>query len=180
MSGAKRNADTLNTVGIVVVGICGAVLVYVTITALQAFYVNDTSDVQTMADYGGNDTSAKNLKASQMGSINEYGTNALGKGSQTYRMPITEAKKMVIDPKADMGNLVPMVGSAMHPSVMPIFGRPVKIPDAAGSAAGSGSDAGSAAGSGSGSGVDTVAPVAPTGTTGGSGGSASTAKGNGQ
>ena len=45
MSGPKRNPDKLNTIGIVVVGICGAVLVYVTIVALQAFYVNDTWQV---------------------------------------------------------------------------------------------------------------------------------------
>ena len=43
MSGPKRNADKLNTIGVVVVGICGAVLVYVSIVALQAFYMNDTS-----------------------------------------------------------------------------------------------------------------------------------------
>ena len=33
--GPHRNPDKLNTIGIVVVGICGAVLVYVTIVALQ-------------------------------------------------------------------------------------------------------------------------------------------------
>ena len=46
MSGPKRNPDKLNTIGVVVVGICGAVLVYVTIVALQAFYMNDTSETQ--------------------------------------------------------------------------------------------------------------------------------------
>ena len=56
MSGPKRNPDKLNTIGVVVVGICGAVMVYVTIVALQAFYINDTSEIQTMADYGGQDT----------------------------------------------------------------------------------------------------------------------------
>ena len=59
MSGPKRNPDSLNTIGVVVVGICGAVMVYVSITALQAFYMNDTSELQTMADYGGQDTIAK-------------------------------------------------------------------------------------------------------------------------
>ena len=63
MSGPKRNPDKLNTIGIVVVGICGAVLVYVTIVASQAFYMNDTSEMQTMADYGGQDTPLKSLKA---------------------------------------------------------------------------------------------------------------------
>lgn len=37
MSGPHRNPDKINTIGIVVVGICGAVLVYVSIVALQAF-----------------------------------------------------------------------------------------------------------------------------------------------
>ncbi len=58
MSGPKRNPDKLNTIGVVVVGICGAVLVYVTIVALQAFYMNNTSELQTMADYGGQDLTA--------------------------------------------------------------------------------------------------------------------------
>ena len=67
MSGPKRNPDKLNTIGVVVVGICGAVLVYVTIVALQAFYMNDTAEMQTMADYGGNDTTArKAIKADEM------------------------------------------------------------------------------------------------------------------
>jgi hypothetical protein len=44
MSGPHRNPDKINTIGIVVVGICGAVLVYVSIVALQAFYMDDSSD----------------------------------------------------------------------------------------------------------------------------------------
>ena len=56
MSSAPRNPDKLNTIGIVVVGVCGAVLVYVSIVALQAFYMTDTAGVQTMADYGGQDS----------------------------------------------------------------------------------------------------------------------------
>ncbi len=172
MSGAKRSADTLNTIGIVVVGVCGAVLVYVTITALQAFYVNDTSDIQTMADYGGQDMPVKNLRAQQMGSINEYGTNpapAPAKAGetqklQTYRMPITDAKKKVAEEaKHDASNLVPAVGPSDHPSVLPIFGRPKPIPGAA-----------PAAGSGSGS---DAAPLAPTGN-GSADAGAGSAKGN--
>ena len=63
MSGPKRNPDKLNTIGVVVVGLCGAVLVYVTIVALQAFYMNNTSEIQTMADYGGQDMTAKGRRA---------------------------------------------------------------------------------------------------------------------
>jgi hypothetical protein len=71
MSGPKRNPDSLNTIGVVVVGICGAVMVYVSITALQAFYMNDTSELQTMQDYGGQDTVAKSHKAGELRNITE-------------------------------------------------------------------------------------------------------------
>src|SRR5689334_20043016 len=119
MSGPKRNPDRLNTVGVVVVGICGAVLVYVTIVALQAFYVNDTSEIQTMADYGGQDTAAKSLRTEQLSRITEYGTNprpAAAKAgetprSQTYRVPIDVAMKRVVeDARVDPGALVPALG----------------------------------------------------------------------
>ena len=165
MSGAKRNSDTLNTIGIVVVGVCGAVLVYVTITALQAFYVNDTSDIQTMADYGGQDMPVKNLRAQQMGAINEYGPNAAPTAPkpgetakpQTFHMAIADAKKLVVDPKADPSNLIPALGPSTKPSVLPVYGRPKPIPGAT-PAPGTGS------GSGSGSATDVpAAPMAPTG-----------------
>ena len=71
MSGPKRNPDRLNTIGVVVVGICGAVLVYVTITALQAFYMDDTSEIQTMADYGGQDTTHKSIRSQQLDNLKQ-------------------------------------------------------------------------------------------------------------
>src|SRR6266496_4043956 len=99
MSGPKRNPDKLNTIGVVVVGVCGAVLVYVTITALQAFYMDDTSEVQTMADYGGNDEVAKSLRIGQIDYINQFVKNSLAPGqdptTQTYRISIEQAMKKV-------------------------------------------------------------------------------------
>ena len=189
MSGAKRNSDTLNTVGIVVVGICGAVLVYVSITALQAFYANDSSDIQTMADYGGQDTPVKNLKAAQMGAIKEYGPNAAPTAAkpgeapkpQTYHMAIADAKKLVVDPKADPANLIPALGRSDKPTVLPAYGRPKAIPGATPApASGSGSATGSAAGSAAGSAMPEV-PMTPTGAGSGSATSAGSAasKGNG-
>lgn len=139
MSGPKRNPDRLNTIGIVVVGMCGAVLVYVTIVALEAFYVNDTSEIQTMADYGGQDTSARSLRAEQMNRIGEYGPNprpAAPKANeepkpQTYHIPIEVAMKRVIqDAKADPAALIPQVGRSDRSTVLPIFGRPKLIPPA--------------------------------------------------
>jgi hypothetical protein len=171
MSGGKRAEDKLNTIGIVVVGVCGAVLVYVTIVALEAFYVNDTSELQTMADYGGTDTTAKSLKAAQLGNLAEYGTNAAVPGKdQTYHLKIDRAMALVADAAKNHQLLVPALGPLTRPedcktgmmgcpTALPIFGRPRPLvapapatpPAGAGSAApaGAGSDAGSAAGSGS-------------------------------
>jgi hypothetical protein len=137
MSGPKRNPDALNTIGIVVVGICGAVLVYVTIVALEAFYVNDSSEIQTMADYGGQDTSARSLRTEQANRIGEYGTNpkpAAPKANevartQSYRIPIDVAMKEVVEgAKADPSALVPAIGKSDKSTVLPIFGRPKLIP----------------------------------------------------
>src|SRR5258705_13025161 len=105
MSGPKRNPDRLNTIGIVVVGICGAVLVYVTIVALEAFYVNDTSEIQTMADYGGQDTGAKSLRTEQGNRIAEDGTNPRPAAPQvneapppqSYRHPIHAPMKLALE-----------------------------------------------------------------------------------
>jgi hypothetical protein len=98
MSGPKRNPDKLNTIGVVVVGICGAVLVYVTIVALQAFYVDDTSEIQTMADYGGQDKPAREARASQTLSLSAPPSqNPRQAGlQQTYRVPLQSAIDHVI------------------------------------------------------------------------------------
>jgi hypothetical protein len=176
MSGPHRNPDKLNTIGIVVVGICGSVLVYVTIVALQAFYQNDTSTVQTMADYGGNDTTARSIKSTQTNEINQYGKNAgsgAGAPPASYRVPIDVAMKLVVDnAKVDPSNLVPSQGRSDKPSIKPIFGRPQKLetPADAGSAApAEGSAAAPAAGSAAAAPAapaaasEPTAPMAPTG-----------------
>lgn len=149
MSGPKRNPDKLNTLGVIVIGICASVLVYVTIVALQAFYMKDTSEIQTMADYGGNDTNFRTVKTAAMNNINEYGKNPDG----SFRVAIDVAmKKVAAEAKSSPDNLVPGTPSTT-PSAEPIFGRSKALatPPAAGSGsdAGAGSAAGSNAGSGS-------------------------------
>jgi hypothetical protein len=116
MSGPKRNPDRLNTIGVVVVGVCGAVLVYVTIVALEAFYVNDTSEIQTMRDYGGQDTAAQTLRADQLKNLADHNEpNGIAPGApQTYRIPIDVAMKLVTrDAKTDPSHLT---GSATPPA----------------------------------------------------------------
>jgi len=171
MSGPKRNPDKLNTIGVVVVGICGAVLVYVTIVALEAFYVNDTSEIQTMQDYGGQDTGVKSLRTEQLNRIGEYGTNPRPAApkpneaprAQSFRVPIDVAMKLVVaGAKADPSTLIPAVGRSDKATVLPIFGRPKLLPTPAAPAAAA--PAGGA-GSGAGSAADLpAAPMVPTGT----------------
>lgn len=175
MSGPKRNPDRLNTIGVVVVGICGAVLVYVTIVALQAFYVNDTSEIQTMADYGGQDTGARSLRTEQVARVSEYGTNprpAAPKANeaprpQTYRVPVDVAMKLVVEgARTQPGSLIPALGPSDRATVLPIFGRPKLIPAASPPAAAPATaPAGGAAGTGTAAGPGDLpaAPRVPTG-----------------
>ena len=175
MSGPARNQDKINTIGVVVVGICGAVLVYVSITALEAFYVNDTSEIQTMADYGGQDVTAKSVKADQLSHIGDYGANAGGGAAQTYRIKIDHAMQLVVDnAKVDPGALVPAFGRSDKGTIDPVFGRPKIVtpapappgatPPAPPAPTNDGSGAGSAApaaGSAAGSAAVVIPPAAP-------------------
>jgi hypothetical protein len=157
MSGPKRNPDKLNTIGIVVVGICGAVLVYVSIIALQAFYMEDSAGVQTMADYGGMEKPAAGHKADELRNITEVGKNANG----TYHMKIEDAMQLIVrDAAKDPSHLVPALPPSTKPTIEPTYGRPTPLGGGAAPAApAEGSGAGSAAAAGSGS----PAPLVPTG-----------------
>jgi hypothetical protein len=181
MSGPKRNPDSLNTIGVVVVGICGAVMVYVSITALQAFYMNDTSELQTMADYGGQDTTAKSLKAEEISNITEpkMGTPSItiDKAMELIVRDADAAQKA----KQPANHLVPGACESNHPTEKAQPGRPVLDPTlmggckgdgkapptpptptpASGSGSGSGSGSAVTPGSGSGSAADKKNPKNP-------------------
>ncbi|MFT3693526.1 MAG: hypothetical protein QM831_10335 [Kofleriaceae bacterium] len=204
--GPKRNPDSLNTIGVVVVGICGAVMVYVTITALQAFYMNDTSEVQTMADYGGQDTTAKSHKAAEMDHLavndpthttidkameaiiaNPDKTALLGPDcTQTHTTAIAAPGVLITDDKlvgGCKGGKAPEKPAAPAPATEPAPGT------GSGSGAGSGSAATPAAGNGSGAGSNaggspdvhqSPTGVAPANAGGGGGAGAGPASGAGQ
>jgi len=178
MSGPHRNPDKLNSIGIVVVGICGAVLVYVSIVTLQAFYMNDTSDVQTMADYGGQDTTFKTLRAQQLDNLQKYEPKAPPQAPkegptppQTYSISIDDAIPLVVrSAKRDPSNLVPALGPANAPTVKPIYGRPHLLNEPAPGAAPAGA-APAPAGAGTETpGAGSSAPMTPTGGQGPGGG----------
>src|SRR5690606_4509672 len=116
MSGPHRSPDKLNTIGIVVVGICGAVLVYVSIVALQAFYMDDSSEIQMMADYGGQDTAFKTIRTQQLDHLKAYTPHPAPPppepgqpaAPQRYTIAIEDAISLVVQSaKQDPSNLVP-------------------------------------------------------------------------
>jgi hypothetical protein len=164
MSGPKRNPDKINTIGVVVVGICGAVLVYVSIVALQAFYMNDTSEIQQMADYGGQETSAKTLKADQIRNITQSGKNQTAPGAaETFRIPIDgehgavgAIQLIARDVKTDPTHLIPALPPSTKSTIEPIFGRPKLAPPPAPAPAG-----GATEGSGAGSSAAATGSAAP-------------------
>src|SRR5204862_2459475 len=103
----KRNPDRMNMIGVVVVGICGAVLVYVSIALLQAFYMNDTSDVETNAAYGGQDVGAKSIRDEQMLNITSHPQGGVQHGD-TVSIPIERAMELVVaEAQKDPSSLVP-------------------------------------------------------------------------
>lgn len=129
MSGPKRNPDKLNTIGVVVVGICGAVMVYVSIIALQAFYMNDTSELQHTKDYGGMERTAASHKADEMRNISEAATNT---GAPTFRIPVEHAMDLVVeDAKKDPSHLIPSLPASTKATIEPVFGRPKPLGGAA-------------------------------------------------
>src|SRR5690349_4003685 len=156
----KRNPDRLNMIGVVVVGICGAVMVYVSIALLQAFYMNDTSQVETQAEYGGQDSTVKLIRDTQKLNIDPP-QGVKNPSGDTFTIKIDKAMDLVVaDAQKDPAELVPSQGKSDRPTIQPIFGRPKALdapatpPAGAGSgsaapAAGSGSGAAPAAGSGS-------------------------------
>lgn len=163
MSGPKRNADSINTIGIVLVGICGVVMVYVSIAALQAFYMNDTSELQTMQDYGGQDTVAKSHKAEEMRNINEpaIGTNSITIDRAMALVVKSADEARVAGKPATM--LVPGGCEANMPTEVAQPGRPVVDVTRIGGCKGGKAPPPKAEGSGAGAGSDAASPAAGNG-----------------
>src|SRR5262249_40601247 len=114
---------------------------------------------QTMADYGGNDTSFRTIKTAAIANITDYGKNPDG----SFRVAIDVAmKKAVETAKTDPAGIVPGTRSET-PTGEPVssHSKPIQAPAAAGSGSDAGSGAGSAAGSGSAASAGSGSAVAP-------------------
>lgn len=115
----KRNSDRMNIIGVVTVGICGAVLTYVSIILLEAFYMNETSQIERQRAFESPQSLRSTVKSATL-------TNLDGVKEGTIK--IDEAMKIVVAEAAkDPSNLVPAVGPSRKPTVKAQYGRPGPI-----------------------------------------------------
>src|SRR5690349_22025957 len=100
MSGSsKRGQDKLNIIGVVVVGICGAILTYVSIVALEAYYMNETSAVERTTAHMAPNSLRNRIRDQQMTNLD---------GTKEGTIKIEEAKKLVVaDAQRDPSALIP-------------------------------------------------------------------------
>src|SRR5687768_10181522 len=93
----KKN-NTLNTIGIISVGVVGSVFVYVSIIALQALYVAETEPVATVKSFGAQGEIKESLRAEQIGNITEPRMKSVfgPANTQLYSVGIDTAKQLVV------------------------------------------------------------------------------------
>ena len=118
-----RGVDKLNILGIVTVGVCGAVLTYVSIVLLEAFYMTETSEIERQRAFEAPASLRNTVKAAHLTNLN---------GDKEGTIAIDRAMELIVAEAAnDPSNLVPAVGASKTPSVLPEYGRPGPVPTAA-------------------------------------------------
>jgi hypothetical protein len=138
MSDLPRKAqDRVNTFGVVLIGMVAAVLLWVSVVALQAYYYSTNGKLETQRSATGKGREVRDLKAEQRAYLQEGKYVDPKKGIVT--IPIDDAMKLVLrDGKAGAPSLVPAIGAHDQPTVPAVSGRPpdnVQPPAAPGGAA---------------------------------------------
>jgi hypothetical protein len=127
---APKKNNTLNTIGIITVGVVGSVFVYVAIIGLQALYVSETSAIATVKSFGAQGEVKASLRAEQIGNITEPRTRAPFGPDNTplYAIGIDAAKALIIRDAGDPSRFVPAVAPSVKATIAPAFGRPQPLP----------------------------------------------------
>ena len=124
MSTGKRGADKLNIIGVVAVGICGSVLTYVSIVALEAYYMNETAAIERSHAHEAPNSMRTTIRANQETNLD---------GVKEGTISIDKAKALVLkEYRADNSELIPGKPS-VKPTVEAWYGRPptLKAPEPA-------------------------------------------------
>jgi hypothetical protein len=137
MSELPRKApDRVNTFGVVLIGLVAAVLLWVSVVALQAYYYGTAGKLESERGAAGKSREVRDLKAQQRAELAEGKYVDAKKGIVT--IPIDDAMKLVLhDAKAGAPSLVPAIGAHDQPTVPAVSGRPpdnVQPPTAPGGA----------------------------------------------
>ena len=168
--GASRASDKVNTYGIVLIGVVAAILLWVSVIALQAYYQNTEGALEAERDAANKGREVRDLKAAQLATLQETKVVDPKKGIVT--LPIEDAMRLVVrDARGGAPALVPAVGPDDKPTVPAAWGHPpdnAKVPGAPGAA---GAAAPGAAGAAAPGAAGAAAPgAAPAGATAAPGG----------
>lgn len=124
MDSPKKNPDYVNTLGVIVIGLAGALLVYVSFVGLQAYYISGASALEAERDAEGKNAEVRSLHSEHEAALKGY--RWLDSGKQTVKVPIELAMQRVVEAaSASRGaTLVPAVGAHDTATVPAVAGRP--------------------------------------------------------
>ncbi len=124
MSDLPRKAqDRVNTFGVVLIGMVAAVLLWVSVIALQAYYYSTAGKLEDERSAVGKKREVTDLKNAQRAELQEGKYVDPKKGLVT--IPIDDATRLVLrDAKAGGPSLVPAIGAHDQPTVPAVSGRP--------------------------------------------------------
>ncbi len=120
--------DKLNILAIVTIGIASVLLLWASIVALQAYYeATFGEEVKRQQTVGQRDT-LSTILSEQRQRLGEY---RRGEDGETARIPIEEAKRIVITElrEGSPTSLVPAVGDHDTPTEAAVWGRPDELDD---------------------------------------------------
>ena len=128
----KKQQDRVNAYGIVLIGLVGTVLIWVSVVALQAYYNRTSGALRSERDAEWKNKDVMDLKTAQLAELRDSKFVNPQKGIVT--IPIDQAEVLVLKGLRDGDpSVVPAVGPHDLPTVPAVWGRPV---DAAAPAAG--------------------------------------------
>lgn len=134
----KKAEDRVNTFGVVLIGLVAAVLLWVSVVALQAYYYSTAGKLESERGSSGKSREVRDLKAEQRAYLQEGKYVDPKKGIVT--IPADDAMRLVLrDAKSGEPSLVPAVGAHDQPTVPAVSGRPPDNVAAPGTAPASGS-----------------------------------------
>jgi hypothetical protein len=131
MEGAPKEADRLNIIPITVIGMAGALIVYASFVALQAFYNDEAEKIAMQRNAEGKSYELREFQARQRGEMTDY--RMLEKRNRIVALPIERAMKLVVEDVrgGNSSNLVPAVGPHDSPTAPVVISVPLDSPQPA-------------------------------------------------